>query len=126
MGNIDESIMDFTRVLEIDPDHVNAAYARGACENRRGNFEKAIEDYQMALDKDRDRSSSPDRNWRRRLNKRDILLQRELSANKQKAENQLIRVQTMNSGGERLRPAMLQSINTEEDGMTQNRQINRQ
>lgn len=56
MGNIDESIDDFTRVLEIDPDHVNAAYARGACENRRGNFEKAIEDYQMALDKDRDRS----------------------------------------------------------------------
>jgi tetratricopeptide (TPR) repeat protein len=125
MGNIDESIEDFTRVLEIDPDHVNAAYARGACENRRGNFEKAIEDYQMALDKDRDRSYSPDRNWRRRLNKRDILLQRELSANKQKAENQLIRVQTMNSGGERLRPAMLQSINTEEDGMTQNRQMNR-
>lgn len=45
MGHIDESIEDFTRVLDLDPDHVNAAYARGACENRRGNFEKAIEDY---------------------------------------------------------------------------------
>jgi tetratricopeptide (TPR) repeat protein len=45
MGNIDESIEVFTKVLEIDSNHFNAAYARGACENRRGNFEKAIEDY---------------------------------------------------------------------------------
>ena len=29
-------------MLELDPDHVNAAYARGACENKRGNFAKAI------------------------------------------------------------------------------------
>jgi tetratricopeptide (TPR) repeat protein len=78
MGSIDESIEDFTRVLELDPDHINAAYARGACENRRGNFEKAIEDYQMALDKDREREQSP----HRRPNNRDLLLSRELSAAK--------------------------------------------
>lgn len=32
------SIEDFTRVLDLDPSHVNAAYARGAAENKRGNF----------------------------------------------------------------------------------------
>jgi len=45
----DEAIEDFTSVLNIDPNHINAAYARGACENKRGNFAKAIEDYNMAL-----------------------------------------------------------------------------
>ena len=33
----------------MDPEHVNAAYARGAAENKRGNFAKAIDDYNMAL-----------------------------------------------------------------------------
>ena len=51
----------------------------------------------MALDKDRDRSQSPDRNQKRRLNKREILLSRELSANKQKNEPALIRMQSMAS-----------------------------
>ena len=46
-------------MLEIDPNHINAAYARGACENKRGNFDKAIEDYHMALEKDRERPTSP-------------------------------------------------------------------
>jgi tetratricopeptide (TPR) repeat protein len=46
-------------VLNIDPNHINAAYARGACENKRGNFAKAIEDYHMALEKDQERPTSP-------------------------------------------------------------------
>lgn len=46
-------------MLEIDPNHINAAYARGACENKRGNFAKAIEDYHMALEKDVERPTSP-------------------------------------------------------------------
>lgn len=46
-------------MLEIDPNHINAAYARGACENKRGNFDKAIEDYHMALEKDKERPTSP-------------------------------------------------------------------
>jgi tetratricopeptide (TPR) repeat protein len=46
-------------VLTIDPNHINAAYARGACENKRGNFAKAIEDYHMALEKDQERPTSP-------------------------------------------------------------------
>lgn len=53
------SIQDFTTVLEIDPNHINAAYSRGACENKRGNFDKAIEDYHMALEKDKEKPSSP-------------------------------------------------------------------
>jgi tetratricopeptide (TPR) repeat protein len=52
-------VEDFTTVLEIDPNHINAAYARGACENKRGNFAKAIEDYHMALEKDQERPTSP-------------------------------------------------------------------
>ncbi len=39
-------------MLELDPEHVNAAYARGAAENKRGNYIKAIEDYNMALSLD--------------------------------------------------------------------------
>ena len=58
-------------MLELDPDHVNAAYARGACENKRGNFAKAIEDYTLALEKDKERSSSPSDN-RRRLRQRNL------------------------------------------------------
>lgn len=46
-------------MLSIDPNHINAAYARGACENKRGNFAKAIEDYNMALEKDQERPTSP-------------------------------------------------------------------
>jgi len=50
--------------LEIDSHHINAAYARGACENKRGNFAKAIEDYNMALAIDKERSVSPSYNRR--------------------------------------------------------------
>lgn len=38
---------------------MNAAYAWGACENRRGNYDKAIEDYHLALNKDKEKPSSP-------------------------------------------------------------------
>lgn len=51
-------------MLDIDPNHINAAYARGACENKRGNFAKAIEDYNMALAIDQERPISPSLNRR--------------------------------------------------------------
>lgn len=35
LGEIDKAIADFTVVLELDPNHVNAAFARGACQNRK-------------------------------------------------------------------------------------------
>jgi len=56
---INQSIDDFSKVLNIDPNHINAAYARGACENKRGNFAKAIDDYDMALAIDKERTMSP-------------------------------------------------------------------
>ena len=34
-----QSIRDYTKVLEIDPNHVNAAYGRAACHNMNGNFQ---------------------------------------------------------------------------------------
>lgn len=58
---LSESIDDFTNVLRIDPNHFNAAYARGACENKRGNYLKAIEDYNLALEKDKRNNASPRR-----------------------------------------------------------------
>ena len=61
MGMLDESVEDLTNVLRIDPNHFNAAYARGACENKRGNYLKAIEDYNFALDKDKRLNTSPRR-----------------------------------------------------------------
>ena len=59
-------IEDFTRVLQIDPSHVNAAYARGAAENKRGNYLQAIQDYNMALKMDtQDRSTGGATGFRR-------------------------------------------------------------
>lgn len=48
----ERAIEDLTRVLSINPDHVNAAFARAACYNKIGQFVKAIEDYNFALMKD--------------------------------------------------------------------------
>lgn len=42
-----QSIEDYTRALSLDPKHVNAAYARAACLNKKGEFESAIRDYQI-------------------------------------------------------------------------------
>jgi hypothetical protein len=68
-----QAITDFTRVLSAEPTHVNAAYARAACYNRKvidasltslwrqichgvggcqGDFSQAIEDYNLALTND--------------------------------------------------------------------------
>ena len=47
--------------MAINPDHYNAAYARGACENKLGNFLKAIEDYDFALEKDKKLFHTPKR-----------------------------------------------------------------
>ena len=52
MGKLSQAIRDLSTVLEIDPSHVNAAYARAACYNSKGQFSQAIEDYNLALTKD--------------------------------------------------------------------------
>ena len=42
MGAVDKAIEAFTRVLKQDPNHIKAAYARGACQNLKGFFAEAI------------------------------------------------------------------------------------
>lgn len=47
-------------MLTLDPAHVNAAYARAACHNRKGNFAQAIDDYNLAFSRDRQKvAASP-------------------------------------------------------------------
>ena len=52
MDALNDAIRDFTSVLELDQDHVQAAYSRAACYNAQGQLVKAIEDYNLALMKD--------------------------------------------------------------------------
>ncbi len=58
---MNDAIADFTRVLDVDPNHVNAAYARAACYNSKGQFSKAIEDYNIALMKDQEKAEGSGR-----------------------------------------------------------------
>ena len=48
-SNIDMALQDFNRVLELDPSHAMARYARAGCYNISGEFNEAIEDYTFAL-----------------------------------------------------------------------------
>ena len=49
---LDDAVEDFSAVLELKPDHVQAAYSRAACYNAQGELAKAIEDYNLALLRD--------------------------------------------------------------------------
>lgn len=46
------AIVDFGQLLKLNPDHVNALFARAACYNTIGQFSEAIADYNNALLKD--------------------------------------------------------------------------
>lgn len=52
MGKPELAIADLSIVLQLNPDHVNAAFARAACYNKMGLLTQAIEDYNFALFKD--------------------------------------------------------------------------
>ena len=58
MGELDMAIADYSRVLEMDPEHVRAEYQRGACQNMKGDFAGAIQDYVNALEKDQGKSKA--------------------------------------------------------------------
>ncbi|GIQ90475.1 hypothetical protein KIPB_013279, partial [Kipferlia bialata] len=58
LNKVADGIDDFTRVLEMDPQHAAAAYARASALNSQGDFARAIEDYTQALTLD-DGSSLP-------------------------------------------------------------------
>jgi len=70
LGNIELAIDDFSKVLCLDENHVNAAFARAACLNLKGDFNGAIEDYIRALEKDNAKSL----NISNLINKRHSLL----------------------------------------------------
>ncbi|KDO34612.1 hypothetical protein SPRG_00675 [Saprolegnia parasitica CBS 223.65] len=51
-GLIERAHADFSTVLSINPTHVMARYARAGCYNTEGEFQRAIQDYTIALECD--------------------------------------------------------------------------
>ena len=41
LGSLEQAIADFSLVLELEPNHVKAAYSRAACNNLAGRFDAA-------------------------------------------------------------------------------------
>lgn len=65
-------------MLELDPTHVNALLARGACLNKKGEFKAGLEDYESALKLDGEKqltrkSQFEPRRLLRRIDEEDIL-----------------------------------------------------
>ena len=58
MEEVDYAIENFTIVIELDPTHVNAFLARGACLNKMGQFKEALDDYDIALKLDSEKSKT--------------------------------------------------------------------
>lgn len=58
IGDHELAIRDLTHVIQRNPDHVNALFARAACYNTIGQFSAAIEDYNIALLKDHSQNVS--------------------------------------------------------------------
>ena len=50
--NYEQAIIDFAKVLELDPSFYNAAYAKASCESIIGRYEDAIITYNLAFAKD--------------------------------------------------------------------------
>lgn len=99
MGMLSESVNDYTQCLSLDPNHCNAAYALGACENKRGNFDKAIENYQLAFEKDVRSSTSA-----RRLTNDQVNYLLEQKEQPKQPEPKVINIQRTNSNKSLLKP----------------------
>ena len=52
--NYEQAIADFGKVLELEPNFFNAAYAKAACENIIGRYDDAIDTYNLAFTTDVD------------------------------------------------------------------------
>ena len=50
--NLDSAILEYKKCLYLDPNFVNAAYGKAACENLLGRFEEAIVTYESAFKRD--------------------------------------------------------------------------
>ncbi len=53
LGRHGEAVADFTRVLELEPGNLTAAYNRAVAFDSMGEFSRAVLDYTRALDMDR-------------------------------------------------------------------------
>ena len=51
-GDLDRAIADFTKALELDPNHAPAYYYRGLAYDKKGDLDRAIADFTKALELD--------------------------------------------------------------------------
>jgi tetratricopeptide (TPR) repeat protein len=49
LGQFEEAVADFSEVIRLDPDNVNAFFSRGSALDSLGHFERAVQDYTKAL-----------------------------------------------------------------------------
>ena len=57
-GDLYGAIIDYSNVVEIDPQNAEAFYCRGCAKDEAGDFEGALEDYNKALEIDPDLSKA--------------------------------------------------------------------
>jgi|LauGreDrversion4_2_1035121.scaffolds.fasta_scaffold978002_1 tetratricopeptide (TPR) repeat protein len=48
-GELQLALRDYQHALTINPNFINAAYAKAACQNKSGNYEEAIKTYNEAF-----------------------------------------------------------------------------
>ncbi|POM66603.1 Hypothetical protein PHPALM_17511 [Phytophthora palmivora] len=71
-GRVDDAHRDFSRVLELNPNHVMARYARAGCFNSEGEFNQAIQEYTLALQHDEKENAGGFRAEKRRMGLHEI------------------------------------------------------
>ena len=49
-GRLDKAIEDYTKAIELNPQHANAYHNRGLAWSKKGDRDKAIEDYNKAIE----------------------------------------------------------------------------
>jgi tetratricopeptide (TPR) repeat protein len=52
MGNTENAISDFSRTIEIDPNHAKAFHLRGLAREKAGDDDEALKDFNTAIDID--------------------------------------------------------------------------
>jgi len=50
LGNLEQTIADYTKAIELDPDDALSYYRRGVAYDDLGNLEQAIETYEQYLE----------------------------------------------------------------------------
>lgn len=52
LGDFKKAVADFTTVIKLDPNNVNAYFNRGSAFDSLGQYDRAVSDYTKALDLD--------------------------------------------------------------------------